>query len=115
MHWRSWVDTTVEQVHRIGPHELIDRVPLSRLHGERRARAMRDLQLMDSDVPRAQVRDRSGVVLLPVYQDRARALQVTRKQDGRPLLTSTQAGDRGAHPADLPDQLRAQHLDIAQR
>ena len=31
------------------------------------------------------------------------------------MLASTQAGDRGAHPADLPDQLRTQYLDITQR
>ena len=77
-HSPSWVDTAVEEVNRVRPHKLVDRVPLPRLHRERRARAVRDLQLVHGEVPRAQLRDRGGVVLHPVHQDRALAPQVTR-------------------------------------
>ena len=52
-HSRSWVDTAIEQVNRIGPDELIHGVLLPRLHGERGARAVRDLQFVDGDVSRA--------------------------------------------------------------
>jgi NAD(P)-dependent dehydrogenase (short-subunit alcohol dehydrogenase family) len=76
-HSHLWVDAAVEQAHRQGPHELIDRVPLPRGHRKRGARAVRDLQLVDGDVWCAHLRDRGDVVPHPVHQDRARALQVT--------------------------------------
>ena len=77
-HPTSRVDTAVEEVNRVRPHKLVDPVPLPRLHRERRARAVRDLQLVHGEVPRAQLRDRGSVVLHPVHQDRALAPQVTR-------------------------------------
>ena len=91
------VDTAVEEMNRVRPYELAHRAPLPRLHRERRARAVRDLQLMDGDVPRAQVHDRGGVVLHPVHQDRTLGLTHWGRQE---LVRRIEAGTPIAHVAE---------------
>src|SRR6516165_7907201 len=111
---RSWIDAAIKLMNRTGPHELVDRVPLTHPHRERGARAVRDLKLVDGDIPVTQLGDRAGVVVHLVHQDRVGALQVTRQQNRWAWLTDTQTRHGGSHGADFPGQLRTHRLDIAQ-
>src|SRR5262250_1472965 len=109
-----WIDAAIKLMDRTGPCELVDRVPLAHPDRERGARAMRDLKLVDGDIPVTQLGDRAGVVLHLVHQDRVGALQVTRQQNRWAWLTDTQTRHGGSHGADFPGQLRTHRLDIAQ-
>ena len=73
---------------------------------------VRDLQFVNGDALLPQPPDRGRVVLHPVDEDRARALQVTGEQDRGPGPGDPQAGHGGPHGADLPGQLRPQRFGI---
>jgi hypothetical protein len=100
-------------MNRTWPHELVNRIPLASPHRERRARAMRDLKLVDDNIPLPQLGDRVHVVLDLMHQDWIGALQVTRQQNRWARLADTQTRHGGSHSADFPDQFRAHGLDIA--